>query len=261
MRIPIFQVDAFTTERFSGNPAAICLLSDWPDDRLLQAVATENNYSETAFILQRAEGYDIRWFTPLTEVALCGHATLASSFVIFNFLRWPEEVIRFFTRKSGILTVKRKGELFEMDLPARPPFRQDMPGGLEKALGTRPLEVLGTNENLLVLVESETTIRRLEPDFSWIMKLEKEGVIVTARGDKSDFVSRYFAPRLGVPEDPVTGSSHCVLIPFWSKKLDKKQLHARQVSRRGGELFCEDKGERVSIAGTAVLYLKGTLVI
>jgi PhzF family phenazine biosynthesis protein len=261
MQIPTYQLDAFTSELFAGNPAAVCILDDWLDDRLLQALAAENYHSETAFLLKQGDGFEIRWFTTLAEVPLCGHATLASGFVIFNLLKWPEDVIRFQTRRSGVLSVKRSGELIEMDFPAQPPSRQSVPAGLAQALNHSPLEVLGTANNLLVVLEDEKTVRELEPDFPLLMAIEKQGTIVTSKGDQCDFVSRYFAPRIGVPEDPVTGSAHCVLVPYWSKVLGKKQLHARHVSKRGGELFCRDRGERVTIAGKAVLYLEGKITI
>jgi PhzF family phenazine biosynthesis protein len=243
MRIPIYHVDAFTSKRFSGNPAAVCILDEWLEDKRLQCIAAENNLSETAFLVKRDKGFEIRWFTPLTEVALCGHATLASSYIIFNRLQWPQDEIHFQTRKSGALSVKRNGELLEMDFPAQPPSKQTVPDGLAEALNHPFLEALGTHKYLLAVLEKEDAVRELNPNFPLLMQIEKQGIIVTAPGDHCDFVSRYFAPRLGVPEDPVTGSSHCILVPYWSKSLGEKQLHARQVSKRGGELFCEDRGE------------------
>jgi PhzF family phenazine biosynthesis protein len=261
MRIPIYQVDAFTSELFSGNPAAVCILDGWLDDKSLTAISAENNLSETAFLVKSEQGFEIRWFTPLTEVARCGHATLASSFIIFNKLQWPQGVIHFQTRESGILSVKRNGELLEMDFPAIPTFKQTIPDGLVDDLNHSLLEVLGTDKDLLAVVEDEKAVRELEPNLLSLMKIEKQGIIVTASGVQCDFVSRYFAPRLGVSEDPVTGSSHCILAPYWAKRLGKKQLHARQVSKRGGELFCEDSGERVTIAGKAVLYLEGRITL
>ncbi len=261
MRIPIYQVDAFTSELFSGNPAAVCLLDDWLDDSRLQAVAAENNLSETAFLLKCDKGFDIRWFTPTTEVALCGHATLASAFVIFSCLEWPEDIVCFQSLRSGVLPVTRKDELLEMDFPARPPSRQSAPGRLTDALNHSPLEVLGTAEDLLVVLEDERAVRELNPDFPLLMQIERRGTIVSARGDQCDFVSRFFAPHVGIHEDPVTGSAHCVLIPYWAERLGRRKLHALQVSGRGGELFCEDRGYRVAIAGKAVLYLEGTVTI
>jgi predicted PhzF superfamily epimerase YddE/YHI9 len=271
MKIPLYQVDAFASEVFSGNPAAVCILDSWLEDRVLQGIAAENNLSETAFLVRNDEGFDIRWFTPLTEVALCGHATLASGFVLFSCRKWEEEAIRFRTRKSGDLVVARRGDLLEMDFPARPAHENLPPSGLEKALGGENppqsssakgglfLKVFGSAEDIMVVLEDEKSVRALRPDFSALSKVECRGVIVTARGDRSDFVSRFFAPRVGVPEDPVTGSAHCVLIPYWAGLLGKKSLHALQVSKRGGELFCEARGDRVLIAGKAVLYLEGAI--
>jgi PhzF family phenazine biosynthesis protein len=260
MRIPLYQVDAFTSEVFKGNPAAVCLLDDWPDDVRLQAIATENNLSETAFLLKSDEGFEIRWFTPLTEVPLCGHATLASAFVVFNFLQWPENIIGFKTRQRGILTVTQKERLLEMDFPAMTPTPKQTPAGLADALGHPPLEVFGAERQLLAVFADERTVSELQPDFGMLTRYGL-GTIVTAPGNQSDFVSRYFAPNVGIPEDPVTGSAHCVLVPYWSQRLGKKRLHARQVSKRGGELFCEDRGERVTIAGKAVLYLEGMITV
>lgn len=261
MKIPIYQVDAFTSELFSGNPAAVCILDEWPDDARLQAIAAENNLSETAFLLKWGEDIKIRWFTPVTEVSLCGHATLASAFVIFNCLKWTEKVARFQSLRSGVLPVTRNDDLLEMDFPARPPSRQSVPRRLADALNHSPVEVLGTAEDLLVLLEDERAVRELKPDFRLLMEVKQRGIIVSAPGEQCDFVSRFFAPHVGIPEDPVTGSAHCVLIPYWAKRLGKKRLHARQVSERGGELFCEDRGDRVTIAGSAVLYLEGVIII
>jgi predicted PhzF superfamily epimerase YddE/YHI9 len=289
MKIPIYQVDAFTSEVFSGNPAAVCMLNSWLEDKVLQGIAAENNLSETAFLVRNPEGFDLRWFTPVTEVALCGHATLASGFVLFSCLKWKGDVIRFRTRKSGQLTVARRGDLLEMDFPARPAHATNPPPGLNEALGAEnpprspftkgdnsPLSekvgggdwgpsqaraVFGSAEDIMVILDNEQSVRVLQPDFAALSRVECRGVIVTARGERSDFVSRFFAPRVGIPEDPVTGSAHCVLIPYWAKILGKKELHAFQVSKRGGELFCEERGERVRIAGKAVLYLEGTISI
>ena len=261
MNIPLYHVDAFASGLFSGNPAAVCLLEEWSEDGLLQAIARENNLSETAFLVREGEGFELRWFTPVTEVALCGHATLASAFVLFACRQWPQESIRFRTRQSGWLTVTKRGELLEMDFPARPARTRRSPEGLAEALGVAPLTVLGSAEDLLVLLENERAVRAVQPDFAALEKVACRGVIVTARGERSDFVSRFFAPRVGVPEDPVTGSAHCVLIPYWSGVLGKTDLHAFQVSRRGGELFCALAGERVRISGRAVLYLEGTISV
>ncbi len=261
MKIPIYQVDAFASAVFSGNPAAVCILDAWIDDRRLQAIAAENNLSETAFLVSDEDGFELRWFTPRTEVALCGHATLASAFVQFACLKWNKDTIRFQTRKSGQLTVTRKGESLEMDFPARPAYPTDPPDGLRQALGVVPENVYGSEEDLMVVLDSEKTVAEVQPDFAALERVDCRGIIITARGDHSDFVSRFFAPRVGIPEDPVTGSAHCVLIPYWAAVLDKKELYARQVSKRGGELFCGLAGDRVRISGKAALYLEGTITI
>jgi PhzF family phenazine biosynthesis protein len=261
MRIPLYQVDAFTSEVFSGNPAAVCLLEKWLDDARLQSIAAENNLPETAFLVPTAEGFDLRWFTPVSEVALCGHATLASAFVLFECRKRPEETIRFRTRRSGQLVVTRRGDLLEMNFPARPAVKASPPAALIGALGAAPKEVHTSAEDILVVLETERDVREVRPDFLSLGGIDCRGIIVTARGDRSDFVSRFFAPRLGIPEDPVTGSAHCVLIPYWAALLEKRVLHALQISARGGELFCEDRGERVGIAGRAVLYLEGTIFL
>ena len=261
MNIPIYQADAFTSTLFAGNPAAVCFLEGWLDDDLLQAVAAENNLSETAFLVPNSKGFDLRWFTPVTEVALCGHATLASAFVLFECRGWKKKAIRFKTRMSGELTVVRRDDLLEMDFPARPARVQSPPSGLSEALGTEEIEVYGSEEDVLVVLESEAHVRNLSPDFAALGSVDCRGIIVTAAGDRADFVSRFFAPRVGISEDPVTGSAHCVLTPYWAQVLKKDTLHAFQVSRRGGELFCENRGERVRIAGRAVLYLEGTITV
>jgi len=259
MRIPIYQVDAFCSEVFSGNPAAVCLLDRWIDDKIMQAIAAENNLSETAFIVSNEDGFDLRWFTPLTEVALCGHATLASAFVLFSCRNWSEDEIRFQTRKSGRLTVAQKGEMLEMDFPARPATPRAAPDELGRALGVAADKAYGSAEDVMVVLDSEKAVREVRPDFAVLEQVDCRGIIVTAPGDRCDFVSRFFAPRVGIAEDPVTGSAHCVLIPYWADVLGKNDLHARQVSKRGGELFCELAGERVRISGKAALYLEGTI--
>jgi PhzF family phenazine biosynthesis protein len=259
MKIPLYQVDAFTSKVFSGNPAAVCLLESWPEDRLLQAVAAENNLSETAFLLPKGDIVELRWFTPVIEVTLCGHATLASAFVLFHLRGWPRPEIKFQTRKSSALTVTRSGPLLVMNFPARPPHPIEMPSWLEGALGARVEKAFGSTEDLLAVLRDESTVRQLKPDMAAIMKSGDRGIIVTARGTRSDFVSRFFAPQVGIPEDPVTGSAHCVLTPYWADVLGKHELHAYQVSARGGELFCREKGPRVEIAGGAALYLEGTI--
>jgi PhzF family phenazine biosynthesis protein len=261
MKIPIYQVDAFTSTVFSGNPAAVCILDEWIDDRRLQSIAAENNLSETAYLVPDRDDFELRWFTPRTEVALCGHATLASAFVQFVYLKWNKDTIRFQTRKSGPLMVSRKGEILEMDFPARPASPQAPPDGLSHALGVAPEKVYGSEEDLMVVLDSEKAVAAVQPDFAALEQMDCRGIIITARGDHCDFVSRFFAPRVGVPEDPVTGSAHCVLIPYWAAVLDKKELYARQVSKRGGELLCGLAQDRVRISGKAALYLEGTITV
>jgi predicted PhzF superfamily epimerase YddE/YHI9 len=255
MRIPIYQVDAFTNVLFSGNPAAICPLESWIEDRKLQSIAAENNLSETAFFVPRGDDFELRWFTPRVEVDLCGHATLASAHVIFRNINPSLPSARFHTQ-SGLLTVERERGLLSMSFPSRPGRRCAIPESLLAGLGTEPTEVL-LSRDYLVILSSEAGVRSLKPDLSRWMDLDCLGVIVTSQAKTVDFVSRFFAPKAGVPEDPVTGSAHCTLIPYWSERLQKKSLHALQVSERGGELFCEDLGERVKISGQAVTYLEG----
>jgi PhzF family phenazine biosynthesis protein len=261
LKIPIYQVDAFTSKVFSGNPAAVCILDTWIDDRSLQAIAAENNLSETAYLVQNESGFDLRWFTPVTEVALCGHATLASAFVLFFCRNWSGDTIPFQTLKSGQLMVTRKDAFLEMDFPARPVYPKTPPDGLNHALGVTPEKVHGSAEDLMVVLDNEKIVAEIQPDFAALEQIDCRGIIITAKGNQCDFVSRFFAPRFGIPEDPVTGSAHCVLIPYWATVLDKKVLYALQVSKRGGELYCELADERVKISGKAALYLEGTITI
>lgn len=255
MKIPIFKVDAFSSRVFSGNPAAVCPLDYWLNDGQLQSIAAENNLSETAFIVNRGGYYQLRWFTPQMEVDICGHATLASAYVIMNHIDPASPEVTFGTR-AGELTVKRDGDLYAMNFPAHPPRKSKTPEDLIKALDAPPEEVLASNY-YLVVYKSADEVRDLNPYMKLLKELDRLAVIVTAPGKDVDFVSRFFAPALGIPEDPVTGSAHCTLIPYWSQRLNKKKLHARQVSCRGGEIFCEDQGKRVIIAGRATLYLEG----
>jgi predicted PhzF superfamily epimerase YddE/YHI9 len=259
MQVPLFQVDAFTGRLFGGNPAAVCPLQEWLDDAVLQAIARENNLSETAYFVHRGDRYDLRWFTPAMEVDLCGHATLASAHVILNCLPSREDKVVFATR-SGELTVCRDGDLLSMDFPVQRAGPCQPHPSLVEALGGKPREILRA-AYYLVVYESEEEILALRPKMDLLASLDGVAVIVTAAGKEADFVSRFFAPAYGIPEDPVTGSAHRTLVPYWSKKLGKTRLHARQVSARGGELFCEDRGERVTIAGRAVLYLTGTVYL
>lgn len=259
MKIPIYQIDAFTREVFRGNPAAVCPLESWLDDTRLQSIAAENSLSETAYIVARDAQYQIRWFTPDQEVDLCGHATLASAYVVFQFLRpGTREVV--FSSKSGLLPVTQDEDRLCLDFPARAPVPCSVSETLTKALGQTPGEILCARDYLAVY-ESEELVRLLQPDMGLLKTLDRLGVIVTAPGRHSDFVSRFFAPGAGIAEDPVTGSAHCTLTPYWAKRLGKARLHALQVSRRGGELFCELRGNRVLISGYAVKYLQGVIEV
>jgi PhzF family phenazine biosynthesis protein len=257
--IPLYQIDAFTGRLFAGNPAAVCPLEEWLSDAQMQAIAAENNLSETAFFVHRGEAYDLRWFTPTVEVDLCGHATLASAFVVFQYLEPERGEVRFETR-SGPLIVRREGELLVMDFPARPPQPCSVPYALEEALGAAPVE-LWESRDYMAVFDTEEQVRGLAPDMDALVRVGHFAVIVTAPGREVDFVSRFFAPASGVAEDPVTGSAHCTLAPYWARRVGKTRLHARQVSARGGELFCEHRGERVTIAGRAVRYLEGTIFL
>ena len=259
MRIPLYQVDAFTQRVFHGNPAAVCPLEQWLDDKQLQSIAAENNLPETAYIVRQGEQYEIRWFTPEQEIDLCGHATLASAFVIFRHLE-PQRMAVTFHSKSGSLPVTKDGDRVCLDFPARAPAACSVSDGLLTALGGNPKEVL-CSRDYLVVYDSEKELRSLQPDMAALKRLDRLGVIVTAASTTVDFVSRFFAPGAGIPEDPVTGSAHCTLIPYWARRLDKMQLHALQVSQRGGELFCELRKDRVRIAGHAVQYLAGSIEI
>jgi predicted PhzF superfamily epimerase YddE/YHI9 len=263
MPLPLFHVDAFTEEPFKGNPAAVCPLEVWLDDEHLRAVAAENNLSETAFFVQEEGDYHLRWFTPRCEVDLCGHATLASAYVLLNILEPGRESVRFRTR-SGMLAVRRAAEYLSMDFPALPPWLCPRPpAALVEGLRSGPshVSVQQIKDNYFVVYNSEDEIRRIQPDFAVLEKLHPAGIAVTAPGKEVDFVSRYFAPSYGIPEDPVTGSTHCSLAPYWAGRLSKSSLHAHQLSDRGGELWCELAGDRVIIKGKAVLTLQGSLLL
>ena len=260
MKIPIYQVDAFTDKIFGGNPAAVCPLEKWIPAAAMQAIAMENNLSETAFFVRKGSVFKIRWFTPAIEVDLCGHATLASAHVIFKHLGYAEPQITFFS-KSGELKASLKKDLIYLDFPAYEPIPVGSPpAALLKGLGKKPKEVLKGRDYLAVF-KTEADILALQPDFAELNKLDCLGIIATAEGDESDFVSRFFAPRVGILEDPVTGSAHTLLIPFWAKCFHKKKLHAFQLSKRRGELFCELQGKRVLIGGHARTFLNGTIAV
>lgn len=256
----MYQIDAFTGELFRGNPAAICPLEKWLPDQTMQSIAAENNLAETAFYVPNGNGYHLRWFTPGVEVDLCGHATLATAHVIYSIRRESQAPRLSFASKSGELNVEREGDLYAMDFPSRPPGEVAADPGLVDALGAKPQSILGARDYLCVF-ENEDQVLALKPNMDKIAATDRFAVIVTAPGKDCDLVSRFFAPAKGVPEDPVTGSAHCTLIPYWAKRLGKTKLHARQVSKRGGELFCELRGERVRIAGRAVKFLEGHIEV
>lgn len=257
MRVPIFQVDAFTTSRFAGNPAAVMVFEQFPEDRLMQAIAAENNLAETAFLIRTADGYRLRWFTPVVEVPLCGHATLASAAVVMERLE-PGRTEVVFDTLSGPLPVRRSGGGYVLNFPARPSERTEIPVGLAEALGATPAEVYVNPFNYMAVLEDAAIVRRLAPDMAAISGIGRPGVIVTAPGDAGyDFVSRYFAPAKGVPEDPVTGAAHCMLAPYWSGRTGKSGFRAYQASKRGGEVICRLLGDRVDLEGGCVFYLEG----
>jgi PhzF family phenazine biosynthesis protein len=262
MSLTVFHVDAFTNEAFAGNPAAVCPLAAWLDDGLLQAVASENNLSETAFFVPSGDHYELRWFTPRCEVKLCGHATLASAWVLLQLLEPERSSVRFETRFSGALTVSRDNDLLAMDFPKLTPWRcARPPAPLIEGLGKAPDAVVQIEDNYFAVYEREEDVRRIRPDLRLLEQLHPAGVAITAPGENADFVSRFFAPSYGIPEDPVTGSTHCSLAPYWAERLGKTSLHARQVSERGGELWCEVRSDRVILQGNAVLTLRGELLI
>jgi predicted PhzF superfamily epimerase YddE/YHI9 len=259
MRLPIYQVDAFTDSLFGGNPAAVCPLEAWLPEAAMQAIAAENNLSETAFFVRDGGDYALRWFTPTVEVDLCGHATLAAGHVVFHYLEPQRETVSFHTLKAGTLIVTRRADMLVMDFPARPASPAPPPPGLFAALGGAPREVLRARDHLIVY-DTAAEIAALNPDLAALAKVDCWAAIVTAPGESGvDFVSRFFAPAQGVPEDPVTGSAHCTLVPYWAKRLGKMQLEARQLSRRGGALYCALQGDRVNIGGRAVIYLDGQI--
>jgi PhzF family phenazine biosynthesis protein len=259
MKLPLYHLDAFTGRVFGGNPAAVVPLERWLDTHILQAIAAENNLSETAFLLGGGGQYEIRWLTPATEVDLCGHATLAAGHVVMTTLEPGSKAVSF-RSKSGPLVVTRDGDLLALDFPARPPQPLPVSEALVLALGRKPREAW-TARDVMAVFDGEEDVRSLRPDRDRLTELECFGVIATAPGHEVDFVSRFFAPRQGVPEDPVTGSAHCTLVPYWARRLGKPRLHGLQVSARGGELHCEDRGDRVKIAGRVVPYLEGTIEI
>jgi PhzF family phenazine biosynthesis protein len=260
-QIPIFQVDAFTNQLFRGNPAAVCVLDDWLEDKTMQAIAAENNLSETAYVIPQGDDYAIRWFTPVSEVELCGHATLASAFVLFQFYRKEAIQLVFHSRYKGILSVQKDSRYLLLDFPADEPQVVEVPDPLVKMIGGQPLTACIGSTDWLLEYDSQETIRELTPDFKALAAWDARGIIVTAPGYDCDFVSRFFAPAEGIDEDPVTGSAHTLLVPFWASKMKQKSFVARQLSVRGGELLCEYAQDRVKISGQAQLYLQGEIFI
>jgi PhzF family phenazine biosynthesis protein len=262
MPLQIYQVDAFTSVPFKGNPAGVCLLQKTMPDEWMQCVAMEMNLSETAFLLPEGEGYRLRWFTPAVEVDLCGHATLASAHVLAETSQLlPGDTARFFTR-SGLLTARSTGDgLIELNFPIKPLEPAAPPAGLLEALGVKPVFVGKNIFDYLVEVESECEVRQAQPNFALLKQVPARGVILTSRSQQYDFVSRFFAPQVGVAEDPVTGSAHCCLAPYWAEKLGKQEFHAYQASPRGGELHLQLEGQRVTIQGRAVTVMRGELEV
>lgn len=255
MRIPIYQIDAFANKQFEGNPAAVCYLEEWIEDDLMQKIAKENNLSETAFFVKKGDIYELRWFTPEKEIDLCGHATLATAYVVFTYLDKNIKKISFKT-KSGVLEVFKEDNLLSMIFPSRKGDKCKAPNELIKGLGREPKEVYKSRDYMAVF-ETEEEIKNLNLNMEELKKLDSFGVIVTAKGKKVDFVSRYFAPKAGVDEDPVTGSAHCTLVPYWKEVLNKDEFVAYQMSDRGGVIFCKDLGDKIKISGKAVSYLEG----
>ena len=260
MSTPIYYVDAFTDKLFSGNPAAV-IFSQIKDEQLMQKIAAENNLSETAFIREENGIFYIRWFAPLCEIDLCGHATLASAFIFFKYIKPESSLFEVHSQKNGILKVTKKNNLLVLDFPKDSLSKYNEFSLIEEIINTNPLELYKGRDDVLAIVESEDSVRNLDINFELLNKINARGLIVSARGTKSDFVSRFFAPSAGVNEDPVTGSAHTTLIPYWSNKLDKTSMHAEQLSERGGVLYCEDKNDRVLIGGNAIEYLKGEINI
>ncbi len=256
----LYQVDAFTNEIFKGNPAAVCPLKKWISEDLMQAIAEENNLSETVFFVNNKSQFEIRWFTPSCEIDLCGHATLAAAHIIFTELNYKEKTLTF-SSKSGILTVEKNEDWYTLNFPSEEIKEIITPQILKDALNVSILKTFKGKWKLLVLLENEEVVKNLTPNFSKLTELEAPGIIVTSKGTKTDFVSRFFAPKIGINEDPVTGSAHTLLIPFWAKKLVKNSLEAIQLSKRSGFLKCTYLNERVEMSGQAKTYLKGKIII
>ncbi len=260
MKLTIFQVDSFAEAAFKGNPAAVIPLENWLPDETLQSIAMENSLSETAFFIPSGKDFHIRWFTPVSEVNLCGHATLATAHVLFNHLDYNKQKISFQSR-SGILSVEKKDDLIVLDFPASEIIETEMKDYAGKIFGILPKKCFKGREDLMFLFRSEEEINNLMPDIQLMKTVETRGIIVTAPSEKYDFVSRFFAPAEGIDEDPVTGSAHTMLIPYWSEKLNKQEMTAKQVSKRGGVVYCRNEGERVKIAGKAITFLQGEITL
>lgn len=258
MKLPLYQVDSFTNQIFGGNPAAVCPLEKWLPDTTLQKIAAENNLSETAFFVPKGNDFELRWLTPTTEVDLCGHATLASAYVLFEILKISQPQIQFHTR-SGILSVEKSGQSYKMNLPADKPEESEVTPLLSRAVGTKPIQAIRGKNILMAVIESESELRSLIPEIYTVMQVHPNGLIITAKGDNVDFVSRSFFPNMGINEDPVTGASHTLLTPYWANRLGKNSMTAKQLSKRGGELLCSLNSDRVEISGSAMLYLKGEI--
>lgn len=260
--IKIHQIDAFTDQLFKGNPAAVCVLEEWLSDELMQAIANENNLAETAFIVPKGDDFEIRWFTPAVEVDLCGHATLASAFVLFNIHQYSSNSVKFYSHRSGWLSVTKEKEMLYLDFPSDTLEKMEaMESQIEACIGHSPFAVFKGKTDFMCVVENENTVKNLQINLSAIAQLGGRGLIVTAKGDTVDFVSRFFAPQAGIDEDPVTGSAHTTLSPYWSKILGKTQMNALQLSTRGGKIHCEYLGERCRIGGQGRLFLSGEIYI
>jgi len=259
MEISLYQIDAFASKLFEGNPAAVCPLDEWLPDNTMQSIAEENNLSETAFFVPKANGFHIRWFTPKSEVDLCGHATLATAYVLFDILGYKRDKIEFDSR-SGLLLVTKDNERIVMDFPAQPPVLCDIPKEIIKAFDIAPIECL-KSEDFIVVFEREIDIESAKPDLGQLTKLDLRGVIITAKSSRYDFIARFFAPKYGIAEDPVTGSAYTQLAPYWASKIGSKRFSVKQVSSRGGELTCEIVDDRVLISGKAIKYLEGKINI
>jgi PhzF family phenazine biosynthesis protein len=257
--LKIYQVDAFAEKVFTGNPAAVCPLDEWPDDQFMQNIAMENNLAETAFYVKSGDEYQLRWFTPTVEVALCGHATLATAFVLFNYENHKGDKIVFSTRQSGVLTVTREGDFLTLNFPADEIEPVEITPQMLYCFNSRPKVAFKGKTDHMLIFESEQQIRDIQPDLNKIRTLFDRGVIVTAMGDQVDFVSRFFAPNVGIDEDPVTGSAHTTLTPYWSSILGRKEMNAQQLSKRGGSLKCRYLNDRVEISGQARIYLIGEI--